>query len=332
MFLLLQSRLNALLRRPNSPIWLTVILVAVLSPTAPSLSASTINLGSAADYAVVGVGGTVSIQSDYKLYQSATVINGNVAEGPHTTLGHGIDSTVSGRWDYDLTDANPAASGFTGTVAGGFHQLNLSGVAADARAATAAAAAFAPTQTFKSLSEGQNVIGNSGVNVIRITGNSTIKTTLSLTGTASSVFIFQFTSSTTAGHNILTLSGMNMSLIGGVLPNNIYWDFNGSGGDLSITSMSANQTVYGNFLAADRNILIDHGNIVGRVIGGGNGTLLSIHSGSKITSPGGGGAGQSGQSVPDAGGTLGLLVLGFGIVSLGKMLQGIQPKCCSPPL
>jgi hypothetical protein len=275
-------------------------------------------LGSAGDYAVVGVGGSVSIQSDYKIYQSATVINGNVAEGPHTTLGHGIDATVNGRWDYDVTDSNPAASGYTGTVSGGFHQVDLSGVAADARAATAAAAAFAPTQTFSSLAGGQNVIGNSGLNVIRITGNSTIKTTLTLTGTASSVFVFQFVSLTSAGHAVLTLSGMTMNLAGGVLPSNIYWDFNGAGGDISITSMSASQTVYGIFLAADRNLLADHGNVVGQLIAGGNGSLLSIHSGSQIT--------DGGRTVPDFGSTLGLLLLGFGAIAVARLMPQIFPR------
>lgn len=270
----------------------------------PAVSAVSVDLGSAADYAVVGVGGSVSIQSNFKIYQSATVINGNVAEGPHTTLGHGIDATVNGKWNYDLTDSDPSASGYTGNVTGGFHQIDLSGVAADARAAAAAAAAFAPTQTFSSLSEGQTIIGNAGLNVIRITGDSTIKTSLDIQGSASSTFVFQFTSGTSAGHDILTLSGMTMDLLGGVLPGNIFWDFNGLGGDVSINAMAANQTVYGTFLAPDRNFLGDHANIDGRVIAGGSGTLLNIHSGSQIT------------NVPEIP-TTSALLLGF--ASLGAM-------------
>jgi hypothetical protein len=237
------------------------------------------------------------------------VINGNVAEGPYTTLTHGIDSTVNGRWDYDLTDSDPSANGYTGTVTGGFHQINLSGVAADARAAAAAGAAFAPTQTFTSLNtfDGVGSInGTTGVNVIRITGDSAVKISLTLSGTATSSFIFQFTSPTTAGHTILSLSGMTMN-IGSINPDNIYWDFNGLGGDVSITSMAAVQTVYGNFLAPDRNILSDHGIVLGRLIGGGSGSLPSIHSGSEITTPGG--------AVPDGGSTLALL--GMALVGLG---------------
>ena len=81
-----------------------------MSGLAPSVSAGPINLGGAADYAVVAVGGSAGpplVQSHLKLYQSATVVNGNVAEGPYTSLDHGIDATINGRWDYDLTDINP---------------------------------------------------------------------------------------------------------------------------------------------------------------------------------------------------------------------------------
>jgi len=254
---------------------------------APSVFATFLNLGSVADYAVAGVGGSVNIQSEFEIYQSATVVNGNVAEGPFTTLSHGIDATVNGRWDYDTTDANPAASGFTGTVTGGFHQINLAGMAADARAAAAAGAAFAPTQTFASLDQFDGVgaiVGGPGLNVIRITGDSAIKNSLTLQGTATSQFLFQFTSPTTAGHDILSLSGATMN-IGSINPDNIVWNFNGLGGDLNINAMAAGQKVYGNFLAPDRNILSDHGIVQGRLIGGGSGSELSIHSGSEITQP-----------------------------------------------
>ncbi len=243
------------------------------------------------------------------------MINGNVAEGPYTTLDHGIDATVNGRWDYDLTDQNPLVEQpGSNTPSGGFHQLNLSGVSADARAAALAGSLFAPTQTYVSLDafDGGTIVGTAGVNVIRITGDSALKISLTLSGTATSSFIFQFTSPTTTGHTILSLSGMTMN-IGAINPDNIYWDFNGLGGDVSITSMADGQTVYGNFLAPDRNITSDHGIVVGRLIGGGSGTLLEIHSGSEITTPGG--------QVPDGGSTLallGLALVGLGLVRFRK--------------
>jgi hypothetical protein len=273
---------------------------------APSVSATPVNLGGAVDYAVVGVGGTVATQSNFEIYQPDTVIKGNVAEGPYTTLTHGIDATVFGRWDYDLTDADPSASGYTGNVTGGFHQINLATVSADARAASTAAAAFAPTQTFASLDAFDGVgsiVGNGGLNVIRITGDSALKISLTLQGTAADSWIFQFTSLTTAGHDVLTLSGMTMN-IGAINPDNIVWDFNGDGGDLTIKAMAAGQTVYGNFLAPDRNITSDHGIVFGRLIGGGSlfgQREVSIHSGSEVTVP----------TIPDTGSALALLSIGL---------------------
>jgi hypothetical protein len=281
--------------------------------------AGPINLGSAANYAVVGVGGTVSITSNMKVYQSATVINGNVAQGPYTSLTHGVDATINGRWDYDNTDGllasnngfgNPTTVGVTGAITGGIFQKDLSGVAADARAAAAAGAALgmSPTQTFTSLNQFDGVgsiVGNGGLNIIDITSTSALKISLTLTGTASDRFVFVFTdTTTTAGHDVLSLSGMTMN-IGSINPDNIDWVFNGLGGDLSISSMAVGQTVYGNFIAPDRNILSDHGIINGRLIGGGSGTLLNIHSGSEITVP----------SVPDGGSTL--LLLGMAMTFVG---------------
>jgi hypothetical protein len=248
-----------------------------------SASAQVINLGGVAAYAVVAVGGDASTQSLFKLYQSGTVIDGNVAEGPYTTLGHNIDATINGRWDYDLTDNNPL-SDFPGSniPSGGFHQISLSSVSADARAAALQGMGYTPTQTFASLTNGQTVLGSGGVNVIRVTGDSSISggsSTLTLQGTASDIFIFQFTSPTTAGHDILNLSGVTMNITG-VNANNIYWDFAGLGGDVNISSGA---TVYGNFLAPDRNLTSDHGNVFGRLIAGGSGSLLNIHSTSHIT-------------------------------------------------
>src|SRR3954463_8183102 len=76
-------------------------------------------LGTLSNYAVVSVGGDVSITSDFQAYQSATVITGNVGEGPHTDLQHGIDATINGQWHWDPTDSqNPATMLTNGTVSG----------------------------------------------------------------------------------------------------------------------------------------------------------------------------------------------------------------------
>src|SRR6266851_4200474 len=90
---------------------------------APSASADAVNLGGAADYAVLGEGGTVSIESDFKVYQSGTVVNGNVGMGPYSLLQHGIDATINGRFDYDTTSSLNAQA-ITVPPSGGVHQID----------------------------------------------------------------------------------------------------------------------------------------------------------------------------------------------------------------
>jgi len=290
---------NSLTRNRSLSSFSVIIVLAFLFLGAQSASASPINLGGVADYVVFGVGGTVQLKSlsEFEVYQSDTVINGNVGMGPYDELTHNIDATINGRFDYDLTDANPGAQ--TGTITGGIHQLDLSGVAADARAASADAASRAFTQSYATLSENQVIAGNGGLNVIRVTGDVTLKKGLTLQGGASDQFIFQFT--TTGTGHVLTLSGMTMTLTGGVLADNIVWNLNGLGGDVVISSGAV---VYGNFLAPDRQLVSDHGIVAeGRLIAGGSGTLLSVHSASQVNTP-------AGTPVPEPSSIL-LLTLGL---------------------
>ena len=109
---------------------------------------------------------------------------------------------------------------------------------------------------------------------------------------------------TSSGSDVLTLSGMTM-ILNGVAADNILWNLTGLGGDVSITSGSV---VFGTFLAPERDLVSDHGIVGGRIIAGGSGSLLNIHSGSQITTP---------STVPDGGSTLALL--GVALVGLAKL-------------
>src|ERR1051326_3392298 len=155
------------------------------------------------EYAVLGIGGNVNIESDMSIYQSATVVNGNVGEGPFTLITHGIDATINGKWYFDTnTDASsnparpeatagspcPPCSGgtpvsVTGSVTGGFVSQNMAPVVQAAINQAAADSLLAPTQTFSTLSENQVIVGNGGLNVIRITGDVTLKQGLTIQGT-----------------------------------------------------------------------------------------------------------------------------------------------------
>lgn len=257
------------------------VVLMVLGVSAPVANADLFNLGAAANYAVLGLGGVSTLRSGFEVYQSGTVINGNVGTGAYSTFTHGMDATINGGLYYDTTDTLPI---ITGTITGGTHQQSMLQTVTDAMSASVIAAGLAPTQTFATLTEGQTITGNGGNNVIKVTGDVTLKTTLTINGTANDWFVFQMDGT---GKNPLTLSGVIMNLTGGVTADHILWDLSGSGGGLSITSGGA--LVYGTFLAPDRSIIVDNANVVGRIIGGGTvagespANSLSIHSTSNIT-------------------------------------------------
>ena len=80
--------------------------------------------------------------------------------------------------------------------------------------------------------------------MIQLGGVDMVKGTLTLSGTPSSVFIFNVT----GGFNF---SSSQMVLAGGVNPNNIIFNFVGTGPDVNIFKTTV---VYGTFLAPYRNI------------------------------------------------------------------------------
>jgi hypothetical protein len=257
--------------------------VITLALGAQSASAGSVDLGSAANYAVVGMGGISSAHADFEVYQSGTIVNGNVAVGPFSNWTHGIDATINGRVDNDPSNTVPA---ITGTISGGFQTTSTGGIVADARLASTMAAALAATQTFTTLVENQIIVGNGGLNVIRITDDVTLKKGLTLQGGSSDQFIFQLVAADAPSAKTLTLSGAVMNITN-VNVDNIFWDLNGLGGSVAISSGAF---VYGTFLAPDRGILVDNAAIEGRVIGGGgyqdsHSNSLSIHSSSHINSP-----------------------------------------------
>src|SRR5205814_7616908 len=112
-----------------------------------------------------------------------------------------------------------------------------------------------PTLSLGGIADNATLVGNGGLNVIRITNEMTLKTTLTLQGTASDSFVFQLVAADAPSAHNLTLSGLVMSLTGGLAARNILWDLNGLGGGVVISSGSV---VEGIFLAPDRSILVDN--------------------------------------------------------------------------
>ena len=284
-----------------------LLSVALLFAAVTARAVLPYSLGQASPYAVLGLGGISSEHGEIEVYQSATVVNGNVGAGPYADWTHGMDATINGGIYYDLTDSAPTV---TGTVTGGLHQINMSGPVADARSASTLYAALAPTLTLSGIADNAIIIGNGGLNVIRITDDMTLKTTLTLQGTPSDSFVFQLVVADDPSDKTLTLSGLDMSLTGGLTAENVLWNLNGLGGQVVISSDSV---VQGIFLAPDRGIVVDNANITGAVIGGGgyqdsHSNSISVHSSSVIT------------AVPEPG-SLSLLAIGFAAVCARRFFR-----------
>jgi hypothetical protein len=105
-----------------------------------------------------------------------------------------------------------------------------------------AVAGFSPTQTFASLPNANNpIIGNGGLNVINVTGNSGNPTTV-FQGTESDFFVINLFGN---------LSENNPMTLNGVDPAHILWNFVGTGTGNRFTT-SGGGVEYGTFLAANQ--------------------------------------------------------------------------------
>ena len=258
-----------------------LLFALVLAPS-PSLAdpIGLLDTGAAGQYAVLAIGGTSTTAGSFAVYQSGTVVNGNVGAGPYVNWTHGIDATINGPLDYDTTDTLPA---ITGTITGGTHQINMSAAVSNALSASAAYAALTPTATVSTLTEGETLNLAHGLNVIQITGDVALKTTLAINGFADSSVVFQLISND--GSPVLNLNGVDMSLTGGITSGNVLWDVNGFSSQKNDVVIQSGAIVYGTFLAPDRNMEVDQGNVFGQLIAGGDNIQpgLEIHSSSQIT-------------------------------------------------
>ncbi len=120
------------------------------------------------------------------------------------------------------------------------------------------------------------ISGGPVTNVISLAGVNLVKGTLTISGSASSLFIFNVT----GGFNF---SSSKMVLAGGVQANNIIWNFIGPGADIDIFKPGTEAS--GTFLAPYRNITQDHTTLNGRYIGATGGLTLKMHSAATVTCP-----------------------------------------------
>jgi len=288
---------------------LAVCLIGLLS-SQPKASATPTtlldSLGQAGHYAVFSLAATYQNQSNVHIY-------GDVGVGPKGSASVMAPSTVDGTIYKDPTAKVSGPGGITG----GIITQNMQQAVADALNAAATFNAMTPTVMLSSILTGTTLTGNGGTNVIKLNGDINLggANNLTLSGSANDKFIFNI-------KGTLLMDGSSQVLLtGGVLPQNILFNFIGTGKSLMTHVGNA---VQGIILAPSRDITF-HG-LFGEVIGGGKN--LTLMSGATVT----GFSMESGRppGVPDSSSTLMLGCLAF--VALAAMRCCCRSRVCLQPL
>jgi hypothetical protein len=227
------------------------------------------------------------------------MIGGNVGVGNNSTLNFS-SGTINGNVDLAAT-ATLNKSGGTTFINGSTNKpVDFSPINTSVNNEVTLLNSLAPTQTFSSgIQNPTTITGNGGQNVISVGGNNGIHLSggaLTLHGGPSDTFIFQITSGNFA------LSGdTNIVLQGGVTPNHVFWDIEGSGGQVQT---SGNSNTAGIFIAPGEPIQINGGTHNSEFISGIN---LSFQSNPVV------------NQIPE-GSTNALLLLG-GFISIAGALR-----------
>lgn len=217
-------------------------------------------LGSAANYAVLGIGSSSAGNYAGTLNNSLVTINGDQGVGFGGRIINMSPSSVTG----NIFQYQGGQYGGPGHLGGAIstNTVLLNQNFADAMTAASLAASLSPTQTLGGITHSTTINGNGGLNVININGD--ITTSLILNGSAADIFIVNVTGT-------LSLTGSTeLGVAGGVTANNVLYNFTGSG--QTITT-HVNNMVYGTLLAPNYDFILHSLN--GRIIGGQNITLMS---------------------------------------------------------
>jgi hypothetical protein len=255
--------------------WFRQILLATALVT-PFLFTQTSNagfaeLGRAGNFVALSTNvGTNGANID--IGSGATTITGNVGLGPYS-YGKAIKATIHGNLYVAPTSTTDIHSDLNVTGQR-FDNYDLTGAVADAFAASNFFSSLAPTQTFGTIGDaGATFSGTDGRNVISLTSVNT-HGNITITGSASSQFVFNITEG-------FILNGGSITLQGGVTADNVLFNLNGAGAGVIISKPVGDAN--GIFLAPQREILLDKATLVGAMIGGGDGNKFQIHSGATLT-------------------------------------------------
>jgi Ice-binding-like len=261
-------------------------------------NATSINLGPAADYGVLGVNGAaINTGATVHLSSGPLIVNGNVGSGDNGQFQADGGGHINGRLDFaPSATVNPGND----TFSGGLHQISFTSIEQAVQNEANFVQSLTPTQSLTSITNATTLNSTGGQNVISIAQNIHLSDgNLTLNGSASDVFIFQI-------KGTMELSGnSNIVLTGGLTPNNVLFDFIGAGSQFQTSGQSKTAGI---FLAEDRAINITGGVHDSEFI---SGVSLSFQSNPTVNQP------QNG--VPDGGSTF--LLMSVGLVVIGIVRQ-----------
>ena len=191
-------------RRQRRAVWTTSI-------TAGTAAAGVISLGTAASYSVLGLANT-------QINNGPATITGNEGISAGGKLTNQAPSTITGNVYESAAGEYSGPGTLDGSVITNASLLTQNDT--DAQTASTVAAGLTATQTFAAINAATTITGNGGLNVIDITGGINLNNaSLTLSGTASDVFIVNVTGNATfAGTGGLLLAG-------GVTPNHVLYNF-----------------------------------------------------------------------------------------------------------
>ena len=280
----------------------SIILCAFFAITTVVGNATSINLGPAADYGVLGINGAaINTGATVHLSSGPLIVNGNVGSGDNGQFQADGGGHINGRLDFaPSATINPGND----TFSGGMHQISFNPIEQAVQNEANFVQGLTPTQSFTSITNATTLNSAGGQNVISIAQDIHLSDgNLTLNGSASDVFIFQI-------KGTMELSGnSDIVLTGGLTPNNVLFDFIGAGSQFQTSGQAKTAGI---FLAEDRAININGGIHDSEFI---SGVSLSFQSNPTVNQPG---------TVPDRGSTL--LLMSLGLMIIGMVRPGLAQR------
>jgi choice-of-anchor A domain-containing protein len=224
--------------------WSLVVTLASAMLMAASVSAQTVSLGAAGDFCVLGLDGV-----KLSITHPQTSISANVGLGPGG-IQNFSDGFIGGTYTVDPTADNSKDNNVV--IAGGTVTADLSAAVADAQAASAAASALSPTQTFGDIKS----ISFSG---------STDK--LTLDGGSSDLFIVNVSGPVKLSHKL-----SRIQVGGGVSESRVLFNLTSAREPLVV---SGGATIAGTYLAPNGGVRLSPAVVIGGIIAGRDTSLTS---------------------------------------------------------